>query len=153
MNRRTPSRRDGRQGNAIIEFALMAPLLILIAMGTADFGRVFYHGITVSNASGTGAAFGALDGVSAGKLTEMEDRARQDAQNLSGVDADATQVCRCPDGTAVACNQILVNTCPGYGVPRAYVRVRVEQQFNTLGPYPGVPQLSDVGRQTWMRVR
>ena len=46
----TERNRKRRLGPATIEFAL----LMLMMVGAADFARVFYHAVEVTNASGTG---------------------------------------------------------------------------------------------------
>ena len=40
-----------RKGQAIVETALLLPLLMLLVMGSADLGRVFYYSIAVTNAA------------------------------------------------------------------------------------------------------
>src|SRR5207302_9218043 len=40
-----------RRGQAIVETALLLPLLMLLVMGSADLGRVFYYSIAVTNAA------------------------------------------------------------------------------------------------------
>src|SRR5213080_5493143 len=40
-----------RKGQAIVETALLLPILMLLVMGTADLGRVFYYSIAVTNAA------------------------------------------------------------------------------------------------------
>jgi len=40
-----------RRGQAIVETALLLPLLMLMVMGSADLGRVFYYSIAVTNAA------------------------------------------------------------------------------------------------------
>jgi Flp pilus assembly protein TadG len=40
-----------RRGQAIVETALLLPLLMLLVMGSADLGRVFYYSIGVTNAA------------------------------------------------------------------------------------------------------
>jgi Flp pilus assembly protein TadG len=40
-----------RKGQAIVETALLLPLLMLLTMGSADLGRVFYYSIAVTNAA------------------------------------------------------------------------------------------------------
>ena len=49
--------RDARsvEGAALVEFALIAPLLLVLCMAAVDFGRLFYDGVAVANAAGTGA--------------------------------------------------------------------------------------------------
>lgn len=39
------------RGQAIVETALLLPVLMLLVTGSADFGRVFYYSIAVTNAS------------------------------------------------------------------------------------------------------
>ena len=40
-----------RRGQALVETALLIPLLMLLVMGSADMGRVFYYSIAVTNAA------------------------------------------------------------------------------------------------------
>jgi Flp pilus assembly protein TadG len=49
-----PSRRPAgrcRKGQAIVETALLLPILMLLVMGSADLGRVFYYAIAVTNSA------------------------------------------------------------------------------------------------------
>jgi Flp pilus assembly protein TadG len=47
-----------KRGQAIVETALIFPLLCLLVLGSADLGRVFYYSMEVTNASREGARFG-----------------------------------------------------------------------------------------------
>ena len=40
-----------KRGQAIVETALLLPVLMMLVMGTADLGRVFYYSIAVTNAA------------------------------------------------------------------------------------------------------
>src|SRR6202011_3945203 len=40
-----------KKGQAIVETALLLPVLMLLVMGSADLGRVFYYEIAVTNAA------------------------------------------------------------------------------------------------------
>jgi Flp pilus assembly protein TadG len=46
------------RGQSLVEFALIAPTLILIAMGALDLGRAFYIYESLENAAREGAMFG-----------------------------------------------------------------------------------------------
>jgi Flp pilus assembly protein TadG len=46
------------RGSASVEFALVVPLLITIALGCVDFGRFAHAYIAATNAARAGAAFG-----------------------------------------------------------------------------------------------
>jgi Flp pilus assembly protein TadG len=74
---RDRARRDER-GVALVEFALALPLLVLICLGTIDFGRAYATWNSVKNAAREGAAFAQLY---PGKLT-----------NAAGVCADPNNV-------------------------------------------------------------
>ena len=52
-------RRRGKLGQAIVETALLFPVLCLLVMGSTDLGRVFYYSIEVTNAAREGARQGA----------------------------------------------------------------------------------------------
>src|ERR1700737_182645 len=40
-----------KKGQAIVETALLLPILMLLVMGSADLGRVFYYSIAVTSAA------------------------------------------------------------------------------------------------------
>src|SRR3989442_10166326 len=40
-----------KKGQAIVETALLLPILMLLVMGSADLGRIFYYAIAVTNAA------------------------------------------------------------------------------------------------------
>ena len=50
-----------RRGQALVEFALLLPLMILILIGATDLGRAFQAYIAVINASREGARQGAIN--------------------------------------------------------------------------------------------
>lgn len=49
--------RDGRRGQALVEFALVLPVLVLLLVMAIDFGRAFYGWVSVQNAARIGANF------------------------------------------------------------------------------------------------
>lgn len=131
----------------------MSTVLILLSLGTVDFGRALSSGITAANAAGTAASYGAMDTIAAGDFEEMESRALLDAVNIPDMEATVGQFCQCPDGTEVVCSNLANVECSGYGAPRAYVRVEAAQDFRTLRIFPGIPASTRVTGRTWMRVR
>jgi Flp pilus assembly protein TadG len=57
-------------GQSLVEFALALPVLLLILLGLADFGRAFYYTTTISNAARAGAEYAAKNaGVGANATT------------------------------------------------------------------------------------
>jgi hypothetical protein len=53
-------RREPR-GQSLVEFALLLPLLLIILLGVADFGRVFQAGIMMESATRAAAEAGAVE--------------------------------------------------------------------------------------------
>lgn len=56
------SKRNGREseGQALVEFAFIVPLVFLLIVNTVNFGGFLYDAITVSNAARAGAQYAAL---------------------------------------------------------------------------------------------
>jgi len=159
-----PGNNHKDRGGAMVEFALVLPLLVLLCMAAGDFGRIYFHALTVVNAASSAVHWGSLDSGFAAQRSEMESRAIGDAKNLTGVTATATMFCDCPpadpddfttDGTPVDCALAGVQgTCTegAYGLPRVYVRTDLTQTFRAVGPYPGIQATSPVSRSAYMRV-
>ena len=148
------------KGAALVEFALIAPLLLILCMAATDFGRLFYDGVTVANAAATGAFHGGQDHVAAAQTALIEQRALDDAKNITGVSATKTAFCECPASvsaptpTPIACTESDDTTaCAGYGAPKIYVQVDVAHTFQTLGPWPMMRQVNNLGRRAFMRVQ
>jgi Flp pilus assembly protein TadG len=51
-------RRKGREGQALVEFALVVPVLLLLLLGIVEFGLLLYNQQVITNASREGARFG-----------------------------------------------------------------------------------------------
>ena len=147
--------RDNR-GGAMVEFALTFPLLLLLCLGATDFGRLFFHAVTIANAAATGAFYGAQNNVNFSKYTMMANRVTEDAKNLTSVTASAASFCECPGSppTPISCGQATNRlACRDYGYPRAYVRTTATHTFQTIVNYPGIPHEVKLDRNAFMRVQ
>jgi len=47
----------GMKAQALIELALLLPLILLLVLGVMDFGRMFFHKIVLTNAAREGANY------------------------------------------------------------------------------------------------
>jgi len=61
MRRKTLWRRE--DGAALVEFALILPLLVLLIFGVIEFGLLFYNQQVITNASREGARYGIVSRV------------------------------------------------------------------------------------------
>ena len=136
----------------MVEFALVASVLLLLMSGAADFARVFFHAITVANASSTGAFWGTYNNVRAVQTASQEAAAEDDARNIGGGTATSTMYCECTDGRSA--NSCFNPTNCGSSVPvRIYTTTTVEQPFDTFLPWVGAPANIVVNRETHYRVQ
>ena len=94
--------RRGSQGQSLVEFALLIPILALILVGVFDLGRAFHALITIRNAGREAARYGTLhnssniSGLLAAAVKEAED------SNIPLSSGDITVVCLAT-GAAPAC--------------------------------------------------
>jgi Flp pilus assembly protein TadG len=133
---------------AVLEMAVVLPVLVLIAIGVAEFGRIYFAAIRVANAATAGAEFGSQNSGTADSTY-----IRQVAQNDAGdptLLVSTSRVCRCPDSeTEVSCS----STCTGYGNPQFYVQVTASTTFSFLLRYPGLPASLPVTKTATFRVQ
>jgi Flp pilus assembly protein TadG len=64
-----------RRGDAIVEFALVLPILLLILFGILELGRVIDAWIVVQNAAREGARVGTLDTTATAAATDAQSAA------------------------------------------------------------------------------
>jgi Flp pilus assembly protein TadG len=137
--RGTRRRRD-RRATAATELALVLPLLMTLILGCVDFGRIAYAYCAVSNASRTGAEYGATHNFTTFTRASWQSRVKQAViAEMSGIsNFDASQL------------QVDVNTTSDtYGLFR--VTVDVQYPFTTIIGWPGVPQNVVLWRSISMR--
>jgi Flp pilus assembly protein TadG len=132
--------RSSESGQAIVEFALTMPVLVLLLLGAAEFGRVAYASIEVSNAAKAAAQYAAQGPGAAGDTAGMQAFAQADAANLTGLTATSSFTCVCSDGTATTCANA-ETTCPGAGSsPETIITVQTQASINPLIYVPGLPK-------------
>ncbi|MCL6477972.1 MAG: pilus assembly protein [Peptococcaceae bacterium] len=82
-----------QRGQAMVELALVLPILLILFMGVIEFGRIFHHYLIITNASREGARVAIL-----GKSDDdIKDRVRFVASDL---DSSELQISVDPDSAA-----------------------------------------------------
>jgi Flp pilus assembly protein TadG len=90
------------QGQSLVEFALILPILVLVLVGVFDLGRALFALITITNAAREGARYGTLHTDETVDLVQAA--AMLEAQG-SGITIDSVNV-TCPDnGVPWPCNR------------------------------------------------
>ena len=60
IRRRTEKGQRGEKGQALVEFALLVPIFLMLLFAIVDFGMGFHSWITVTNSAREGARLGAV---------------------------------------------------------------------------------------------
>jgi Flp pilus assembly protein TadG len=141
--------RRKRGGNSMIEAGLALPLVFLLLIGVADFGRVFYTAVKVTNAAYAGALAGSRVVANATNTALIRNAALNDAPEVTGMGVTSERTCRCANGEAVACS----GSCASGGNVRTYLAVTTQKTFRTLAPYPKVPREVPITATTVVRVQ
>jgi Flp pilus assembly protein TadG len=133
-----------RRGVAATELGLVLPLLMMIVLGAIDFGRFAYAYIAVTNAARAGAGFGILHPYTATSESTWRANVRSAA-----VDELRTVI----DGSTFTDDDVTVTTSrviESDGLQR--ITVTVAFPFQTLVPWPGIPNRVPLTRPIVMRV-
>lgn len=135
-------------GQALVELALVAPLLCMVLIGLAEFGRFAYFAIEVSNAAHAGVQYGAQNHVTASDTAGMQTAALNDGSNVSGLTAAPSHFCQCSDGTASTC---LATDCTTSRIIE-FVQVNTSATVSPMFSYPGISKSLTLTGQAIMRV-
>ena len=127
---------EGR-GQSLVELALLLPVLLILVLGTIDFGRVFFAYISVTNAARNGADYAAEGQAATADLDGIRTTALADTGDLPNTS---------PTNPGVA----VATGTDSQG--RLYADVTVSYAFTTLFPWPGIPDSLDVQRTVRARV-
>ena len=135
MQPRAMKRAKSQRGSALIEFALLFTVLMILLLGVIDFALVTQKAMVVSEAAYAAAQYGAISGNST-NYTGMQTIATNSAKGVSGFAATASTWCTCsPGGAAVSCG----STCSSYGTPIEYVQVVATATASLLFKFTGIP--------------
>lgn len=126
---------DGEAGQALLETALVFPLLITLLVGTAEMARVAYAAIEVANAARAGAQYGAQSGYTANDTTGITTAAANDAANLTGLTTTTSYSCVCSDGSASTCQP---TDCTNSMIEQT-LTVNTQVTFDPVIHLPGLP--------------
>jgi Flp pilus assembly protein TadG len=148
-------------GQAMLELALLLPMLLLLTMGVIEMGRYMYIYILVGNAARAGAAYGAQSLGQSSDTTDIQTAAQNDynsqnnGQTAGSLTVTSSTSCGCDSGgtvtAAAACTGTGAGICAaGHWV--VTVTVTASGTFNSLFNYPGIPASISVSNTAAMRV-
>lgn len=136
------------RGGAMVELAVIFPILLLIIIGVVDYGRVFFTAVTVANAARAGAEYGAHDPAFQTDFVGMKDYAQQDGQEAGPLVLSAQRYCECAGVSWPSCG-----ACSGGAAPDVFVEVTASKNLTLLLNYPGLPAAVSIVRKATFRVQ
>lgn len=132
------------RGQALAEFALVLPILVMIVGGAIDLARVYQASLTLDSATRNAAESAATVSTDAFAAEAEAKRVLcTETQNLAGFEPGAggvVETCTTPGVTVAAFTRS--NTAPGASTryPLAAATIDAQLDFHMLIPWPGLPQ-------------
>lgn len=134
------------QGVAAVEFALVAPMLLLLLMGIYDFGMFVNQKMLLESTARAAAEYINQGG--------EEDNLQTDIVNMMNLEANGASeeslaletefICECTGGEVLECDDEEASCTADDEDTDTYIRryvvVNVNMTFDTLFPYPGLPE-------------
>jgi Flp pilus assembly protein TadG len=141
-----------------VEVAVALPVLVLVLIGTIDFGRVFHVAIQLNNAARAGAQYGAQNVGTSVDTATMETIAMNAAgPGVSDITAMASRTCLCWSDDGASSSAPSPNTCTGTCVSPYHMVVTVtvvaSRPFTMVASLPGIPRTQTITRTARMRVQ
>ncbi len=123
IRKRTEKGQKGEKGQALVEFALLVPIFLILMFAIVDFGMGFYSWITVTNSAREGARLGAVQATN----DEIIERVEL-ASDLINEDDNMTVTVGCGPSS----DPPPTDPCPG--LPGESVVVRVDYNYDLITP-------------------
>jgi len=119
--------------SSLIECALFLPMVIVLLLGSVDFGRAFYINLEIEAAAEAGALYGVQN---PSDTSGMQAAAVLDAPDINLLSSTATYGTECSDGTMVTAANLAVPSCSVNAI--TYVEVTASMTYKPYFTYPGM---------------
>jgi TadE-like protein len=129
----------GGSGGVAAEFALVAPIIILLATGIADFGMLASNSTALTAAVRIGTEYARFHATDTVGIRNSMQSSMSFMPTLT-FPASFPQSCECDNKSFIACSE----SCATTGRPgpnRVFITISATQAFAPLVPWPGVPNL------------
>jgi Flp pilus assembly protein TadG len=152
-----------QSGQALIEFAFVVPILLLLALGVIEIGRYAYISILIGNAARAGAAYGAQSNAQSVDTTGIANAADYDfagatsgstttnGLTVSNLTVASSVSCGCDSAGTITSAGCTTSVNPTAGSCTTgnwvvYVSVTASGSFSGLFNYPGIPNPLAISR-------
>lgn len=131
-------------GTAVVELALVLPVLVYLLIGMIEVGRFAYYGILAAHAVRSGLQYGTQNVMTAADTTGIRSATLTDAQNVPAFSVTTTYFCEL-NNVAADCSANVTGLA-------YFLKVQVTGTFTSLLNYPGVPNHVPITSTGVMRV-
>jgi Flp pilus assembly protein TadG len=138
------SARD-ENGNAIVEFALIAPVLMIMILGLVDAGRAIGANSRLGNGVTAALRYALSDPYATTAITQAAMSGSRYADGEATV--NVARIYECPDGTVISAS----DTCAA-GFKRIFVQVNMTRTQATVFSYPIIGDQITVSRTGSLQV-
>jgi Flp pilus assembly protein TadG len=135
-------------GSALVEFALIAPVMLLLLAGVLNYGMALRTATAVASAARVAAQYGSHASASTTDTAGIRAAAINSAPTTSGMTVTSNTSCLCQDRSSVSCT----GSC-GSGKMLMYVNVTVRATGTAFLRIAGVPFTGAVSAQASMRAK
>jgi Flp pilus assembly protein TadG len=137
-----------RAGTALVEFALTAPLLLILLAGVLDYGMSLRTASSVAAAARAGAQYGSRSYANAGNASGIQAAATNAAPDVKNLSISSARSCQCSGAGAVSCT----GSCTG-GKMLVYVQVTAQATSSTIFNYSSLGFSGATSTQATMRAQ
>lgn len=150
---KTTTRGRGQAGAALVEFALVLPLLMLLLLGGVEIGRFAYFSIIVANAARAGAQYGSQNGETARDAAGIQAAVQGDGINgISNLTVSSNPTCACWNGSTYANIPCTAPLSCNSGHPVELISVTVNGTAHSIFNYRFLPVSLPVRAVATMRL-
>lgn len=135
-----------RRGQSLVEFALVLPMLLVLLLGLADFGRVFHAGITIEASARDAAEAVAQEYLQIRRSPDPPTPADYDRLHEVAIDTACEEAKALPNFelSGSNCGMPALAVCihddpaklPGYSCPQQTAGIPTPQCSEILAPWP-----------------
>ena len=131
--------RSGEEGSALVELALSIPALSIMLLGAAEFARIAYAAIEVTNAAHSAAVYAASSQQAVADTTGITNAASIDSLNLGTVSISTpTKSCTCSNTSYTPSSCSDNTTCQkNHASMITAVTVKTSTTFTPMFTVPG----------------
>jgi Flp pilus assembly protein TadG len=140
-------------GQGLVELAVVLPVLVLLLFGAAEYGRLSYVGVEVTNAAYAGAIYGSQNHATASDDTGMAAAATNEGANLAAMDSHWLTSGVATQHLCASSYNATPSPCSDSSSPIEYVKVNTHATVASLFNFPGFPSSYVLQGQALIRVR